>query len=84
MSLENRIGSAVNLAKSELMAMDLASIDTKIRTQTLKLLLDVLIELGTSRNPQHMKMEDAAAKFVVQRTARINAAFKERQDADAS
>jgi hypothetical protein len=75
--IHNTLGSVVNLAKSELMALDRAALETKVVTATYVLLLNALIELG-QQNKQSIEAEDRATKIVLGTIAQTQAALKER------
>ena len=56
-------GSCVNLAKQMLMDLDSAAINTAVQTETLRMLLEKLIELGS---PQVQVMQAERARTVAE------------------
>lgn len=66
----NQTASMVNLAKTVLASLDRHSAETTIRTETLRLLAETLIELGTPA--YDMKIGKAAASEVVARKVKID------------
>ena len=67
MPVHNVLASTVNLAKSWLMTLDRSRIETPVPTETLRLWLETLIDLGTPSTDHGIG--DAAARTVMGRTA---------------
>lgn len=78
MPIINHTASAVNLAKSWRMSLDMTKIDSTIPTATLLLLLDSLIAIGEDVSGAGIKAADVQAKVVVGRTAALQSAIKDR------
>lgn len=72
----DRTATTVNLAKSILFGLDRKSLETPVQTQTLILLLDTLIDLGTPSVGQ--KVGDGAMRTVMAHTVAVNEAVKAR------
>lgn len=68
--------STVNLARSILMGLDKSRIETPVQTETLRRLLNAVIDLGT--RPIETKVADSAFKSVLGATVRVQEAEKSR------
>jgi hypothetical protein len=68
--LHDRIASAVQLARMRLSELDKSAPETTVATPTYRLLLETLIELGSS--PANQKLADAAARAVMGRVTEVN------------
>jgi hypothetical protein len=64
---ENKVASAVSLAKSVLMGLDPAKIDTTLPTMMVELLCKTIIDLGQRDNPTAHAVQSAHAAFVQQK-----------------
>ena len=67
MPIHNQVASTVALAKSWLLTLDRASIETKIPTATLELMLQSIVDMGTPAHDQ--AVSDAASRTVMGRMA---------------
>ena len=63
----NQTASVVNLAKSLRDGLDPSALNTTVQTQTLRLVLDTLIELGQQDNPTANSIRNAHIGFVQSR-----------------
>lgn len=68
--MHDRIATTVNLAKSIRMGLDKSTIETPVQTETLRLLLDTLIDLGTP--PAVQKVAEGASRTVLGRVTAID------------
>jgi hypothetical protein len=62
MAIHNQTSSIVNLARVVREGIDSRNVTTSVQTETLKLLLDTLIELGEPNH--HAKVGDTARRTV--------------------
>ncbi len=76
MPIHNQTASVVNLAKSWLMTLERSRIETPMPTETLRLILETLIELGTPAAAH--EVADAGVRTVMGRTVAISEAEKAR------
>lgn len=76
MPIHDRTASTVNLAKSWLFTLDRSKIDTAVPTETLRLWLETLIDLGTPSSAH--EVGDSAARTVMGMTVRATEAEKAR------
>lgn len=79
MPIHNVNASMCNLAKGWLTSLDEASIETKIPTATLKLLLETLISLTTP--DAAFKVEESGMRSIMGAMAAINEAERTRDGA---
>lgn len=70
--IHDQIASVVALARTTMGGLDMSHEHTQVRTATLKLLLEVLIDLGAPE--QNQKFADAAARTVMGSLAALNGA----------
>jgi hypothetical protein len=76
MPVHNVTASMVNLARAQLQGVDKASITTTIQTQTLILLLETLIDLGTPAAVS--TLEDSAKRTIMGHVTAISEAERAR------
>jgi hypothetical protein len=76
MPIHDTVASTVNLAKSWLFTLDRSKIETAVPTETLRLWLETLIDLGTPSTDH--AIADAAARTVMGMTVRVSEAEKAR------
>jgi hypothetical protein len=72
----DQTASAVNAAKGILMGLDKANIETPVQTETLRWLLETLVDLGT--RPAENKVADSAFRSVLGHTVAVQEAEKSR------
>lgn len=65
----DRTASAVNLARSMLSTLDRSRLETPVQTETLRMLLETIVDLGTPA--QTRKVGDAATREVMGRVAKV-------------
>lgn len=79
--VHNALASTVNLAKSWLMTLDRRQLETPVPTETLRLFLSTLIDLGTPA--QTRDLADGAKKTVMGAMVQITEAHRTEQDVQA-
>lgn len=68
MGVIDHVGSAVNLAKQMRMDLDPDSLETRVPTATLRLLLDMLIDLGSPGLPiMQIEQRKTVAEMIAKR-----------------
>jgi len=68
MPIIDQVGSCVNLAKQMRRDLDMTALTTPVQTHTLKMLLDLVVELG---EPQAPAMHEQRARTVAEMVSEL-------------